>query len=266
MVEEKSVWIEKFPVVELNWLNETYFKVRLLAPQIAETAVPGQFVHVRVTGTFDPLLRRPFSIARRHLEDGWIDLIVKVVGKGTQLLSEVRPGILLDVLGPLGKGFSLDTSGSAILVGGGIGVAPLLFLADELQTLNTDFLFFQGFRNQNELCCVDELKGLSGEFILVTDDGSAGRKGLVTEHLAKALERRSLRGNATIFACGPEIMLREVARIADQFDADWQFSFEMRMACGMGACMGCAIPTFDGEHYRLVCKDGPVFKKHEVLV
>ena len=266
MVEEKSVWIEKFPVVELNWLNESYFKVRLLAPQIAETAVAGQFVHVRVTGTFDPLLRRPFSIARRNLNDGWIDLVVKVVGKGTRLLSEVRPGTLLDVLGPLGRGFDLSASGSAVLVGGGIGVAPLLFLADELQAVDTEFLFFQGFRNQAEVCCLDELRAASGEFVLVTDDGSAGRKGLVTEHLAKALEKRSFESDPTIFACGPEVMLKEVARIADKFDMEWQFSFETRMACGMGACMGCAIPTFDGEHYRLVCKDGPVFKKHEVLV
>ncbi len=267
MEQEKAhVWVEKFPVLELDWLNETYFKVRLLAPEIAETAVAGQFVNVRVTSTFDPLLRRPFSIARRDADDGWIELVVKVVGKGTQLLGEARPGALLDVLGPLGRGFDLSSLEGAIVLGGGIGVAPLIFLSQELQALGVESLFIQGFRDKDDVCCLDDLKASSGEFILTTDDGSAGREGLVTSHLEKILENRPKKKRHTLFACGPDGMLRKAAQIADRFGMDWQFSFETRMACGMGACVGCAIPTFDGEHYRLVCQDGPVFKKHEVFV
>ncbi len=264
--EEKSVWVEKFPVLELSWLNDSYFKLRLLAPQIAETAVAGQFVNVRVTDTLDPLLRRPLSIARRNADDGWIELVVKAVGRGTRFLGEAKPGQLLDVLGPLGHGFDVNGVEEAVLVGGGIGVAPLLFLADEFAELDTKFVFVQGFRNQAEVCCLDDLKGVGGEFILTTDDGSAGRQGLVTEQVQKVLDNWPRKGRPTIFGCGPQVMLKSLAKIVDRFELDWQFSLETRMACGMGACVGCAIPTFDGEHYRLVCKDGPVFKKHEVLL
>lgn len=258
--------VEKYPVIEQNWLNETYFKIRILAGDMAENAIPGQFVNVRVNQTHDPLLRRPFSIYLASAEEGWIELLVKRVGRGTELLSQLKVGDQIDVLGPLGRGFDIAKVETAILVGGGIGIAPLVFLARDLSIFPKNIYFFQGFQNKTEVCCLEDLASLNVVPVVTTDDGSYGKKGLVTETVRQFLKTREIQTGIEIFACGPEPMLKELSNIADEYNLNAQFSLETRMACGIGACMGCAIPTFDGENYKLVCKDGPVFKNHEVLL
>ncbi len=258
--------VGKYPVIEQMWLNETYFKIRILADKVAQNAYPGQFVNVRPSRTYDPLLRRPLSIYLANPEEGWVDLLIKRVGRGTELLSQLKVGDQIDVLGPLGKGFDVESVETALILGGGVGIAPLVFLAQELSLFPIKIYFFQGFQNESEVCCLEDLAALNVEPVVTTDDGSFGKKGFVTEAVEEFLKTLDVQSGVKFFACGPEPMLKEVSRLADSFGLSGQFSLETRMACGIGACMGCAIPTFDGEGYKLVCKDGPVFSNGEVLL
>ena len=256
--------VNKYLVMEKSRLNETVFKIRFLANDIAERVLPGEFVNVRPGPTFDPLLRRPFSVYLANPEEGWIDLLIKVVGPGTELLSRLEEGDLVDILGPLGRGFDLETVGTAVLVGGGIGIAPLVFLAHELLFLKKPVHVFQGFGNAGEVCGLEDLEALKIAPVVSTEDGSFGVKGLVTDPLRDFLRKQKDPEKIELFCCGPNPMLAAISNLPDSDRWKAQFSLETRMACGIGACMGCAVPTFDGEQYRLVCKDGPVFKKNEV--
>ncbi|NOY76978.1 MAG: dihydroorotate dehydrogenase electron transfer subunit [Calditrichaeota bacterium] len=258
--------IGQYPVVEQTWLNEAYFKIRILADDIAEKASPGQFVNVRPGQTYDPLLRRPFSIYLADPEEGWIELVIKQVGRGTELLSRLRVGDQIDMLGPLGRGFDIETVETAILAGGGVGLAPLVFLARELSLFPKEIYFFQGFQSKADVCCLEDLAALNIAPVVTTDDGSFGRKGFVTEAVKDFIKDRNVQSGTELFACGPEPMLKEICNIVDFYHLTGQFSLETRMACGIGACMGCAVPAFDGEDYRLVCRDGPVFRNREVLL
>lgn len=258
--------VEKCPIIEQTWLNETYFKIRILAADIAQNAYPGQFVNVRANETYDPLLRRPLSIYLANPEESWVELLIKRVGRGTDLLSRLKVGDQIDVLGPLGRGFDIETVETALLVGGGVGIAPLVFLTRELSLFAKEIYFFQGFRNEKEICCLDDLASMDVSPVVATDDGSYGKKGLVTDAVREFLRSSGNQSGIELFACGPQPMLKEACNMADIYHLNWQFSLETRMACGIGACMGCAIPSFDGEDYKLVCKDGPVFRNHEVLL
>jgi len=258
--------IGKYPVVEQTWLNEAYFKIRILADDVAQNAYPGQFVNVRPGRTYDPLLRRPFSIYLANPEEGWVELVIKRVGRGTELLSQLKVGDQIDVLGPLGRGFDIENVETAILVGGGVGIAPLVFLARELSLFPKKIYFFQGFQRRADACCLEDLAALDVVPVVTTDDGSFGKKGFVTEAVKEFIKTRGIPSGTELFACGPEPMLKEICNIADFYHLNGQFSLETRMACGIGACMGCVVPTFDGEDYKLVCKDGPVFGNREVLL
>ncbi len=258
--------VEKYPVIEQTWLNETYFKLRILAADVAQNAYPGQFVNVRASETYDPLLRRPLSIYLADPEEGWVELLIKRVGWGTDLLSRLKVGDQVDVLGPLGRGFDIETVETALLVGGGVGIAPLVFLSRELSLFPKKIYFFQGFQNEAEVCCLDDLVSLNVSPVVTTDDGSYGRKGLVTDSVREFLGSSGNQSGIELFACGPQPMLKEVCNLSDIYHLKGQFSLATRMACGIGACMGCAVRTFDGEDYKLVCKDGPVFRNHEVLL
>jgi dihydroorotate dehydrogenase electron transfer subunit len=186
------------------------------------------------------------------------------VGKGTSIFSQANPGDQFDLLGPLGKGFEFSDIKEAILIGGGIGVAPLVYLAEEMQKEEIKLIFIQGFQTVDEVCCLAEIKPLVDELIITTDDGSYGFHGLVTDQLKMLLNNRIELSKAKIFICGPNPMMAAVEKLCDQFRLDTQFSLEAHMACGFGVCVGCAIPTKDHEKYYLVCEDGPVFSKGEV--
>jgi len=253
-----------FPLLEKQWLNPFYYRLRLSAREIAEQCHPGQFVNVRLAGRSEPLLPRPLSIFRRSREEGWIELLVKSVGRGTRLFAQAHPGELFGVLGPLGRGFRLDGVTRAVLVGGGIGIVPLVFLAGELRERRIPFHFFQGFRGREEICCTEEIRALGGEWVLTTDDGSAGYAGTVTDLLEPVLKKQSELQTARWFVCGPDAMMRRIARLCRTYRLSAQFSVETRMACGFGACMGCAVPAADGKNYHLACQDGPVFDWGEI--
>ncbi len=227
------------------------------SPEIAAEARPGQFVMIRMGQGMDPLLRRPFSIC--GVRDDLVFVLYRVVGRGTQILSDAREGDALAVLGPLGTGFRwFDKACPPVLVAGGMGVAPLLFLADSVAAGPS--AFFVGFGSADQVVRPDAL-GVQGMGIsIATDDGSAGHHGLVTELLENHLT--GLTGNpGIVFACGPVPMLKAVAAITRKRGIPCQVSLEAAMACGLGACQGCAVRASSGQGraYWHVCQDGPVF-------
>jgi len=235
-------------------LAEGLWLFSLEAPLLARSARPGQFVHVRVGSTADPLLRRPFSIHRVDREKGLVRLLVREKGRGTRLLTGETH---LDLLGPLGHGFTLpDRECSVAVVSGGMGAAPLVFLLDELT--GCDVRVFAGAQTRSFLAALPSLAAAFSCYP-ATDDGSLGYHGPVTDLFRAAAENR--RPDLT-YACGPEGMLRALAGILRDLDLPGQFSLEAHLACGVGACQGCAVRTKDG--YRLVCSDGPVFAAGEV--
>jgi dihydroorotate dehydrogenase electron transfer subunit len=241
-----------------------YFRLGLACDIGFDSAKPGQFVMLRIGSAVSPLLRRPFSLLgliRKHGRVSGIEILYKVVGRGTELLSRCRDGDHLSVLGPLGNAFLVpDGCRQLILVAGGIGVPPIRFLAQSLleQTgsLNRCMVFVGG-RTKDDLVCITEFD-LPGFLLDVsTDDGSQGGQGMVTRSLERALHAGSA---DLICACGPPAMLQAVADIAAARNIPCQVSIEAMMACGMGACLGCAVQLRDDDsHYRHVCVDGPVF-------
>lgn len=244
----------KCQIIDHQQLGPLYFRLTLASEYISTTAKPGQFVNVRVSDGFDPLLRRPLSIHRVNRTEKTFQLLYEVVGTGTDLLSQKRKGEELDILGPLGNSFDLSqVKDSAILVGGGMGVAPLLFLAEELKGKNLQILI--GASSNNCLVCLDDFKQITDKVQISTDDGSCDKKCFVPE-LLKPLTAHSSQPIPT-FACGPKGMLKVISKITTA-----QVSMEARMACGIGTCLGCVIKTKSG--YKKVCKDGPVFDSKEI--
>jgi dihydroorotate dehydrogenase electron transfer subunit len=241
-----------------------YYKIGLECPQGYQHARAGQFVMIHLIGQTDVLLGRPFSIHRLVYQGDYvqgIELLYKIVGEGTRRMAALKAGEALDVLGPLGQGFRIKSGWDHIyMVAGGIGVAPMIFLSETLHRVKEGRLrqkLYLGGRSKGDLLCVDAFEALAVEVQSSTDDGSAGHHGLVTEALQKDLPNTL---PDVIFACGPIPMLRGVAGIAADHQIACQVSLEAMMACGMGACLGCACEGRDLEdRYLHVCMDGPVF-------
>lgn len=214
---------------------------------------PGQFVGIRLPGFY---LRRPFSVAR--WEQGWMDVIYKVVGMGTARMSQMAPGTELDLLCGLGKGFTAKVAAgkSTVLVGGGVGVPPLYALAQQLVKAGDIPTVVMGFASAADVFFEEEFRALGCQVLVATEDGSAGTKGFVTALLEKM-------DYNYYFTCGPSGMLRAVYKLGADKAAGGQLSFEERMGCGFGACMGCSCKTQLGS--KRVCVDGPVFDASEVM-
>ena len=245
-----------------------YWRIRLTAPREFAEAEPGQFVMVRVAGGIDPLLRRPLAVfdLGMHETGGvpqvWFEMLYKVVGKGTALLSSLREGNDVDILGPLGTGFDMGSDDEEkLLVGGGIGLAPLYLLATELVRRKSPVHLFAGGRTHHDLLCLADFERLGVKCHCATEDGSYGAKGFVTVALNRHLD--ALAGKATLYACGPDGMLHALAKIAAERRLPCQVSLEGYMACGVGACLACTCGAANGGS-RQVCKDGPVFWAEEV--
>jgi dihydroorotate dehydrogenase electron transfer subunit len=241
-------------------------------PAIAGSATPGQFVHVLCSSgrSLDPLLRRPFSVHDVDPAAGSVSILYEIVGRGTALLAEKRPGETLDLLGPLGEGFSLPTSSGRpiLLIAGGIAVAPLHYLARRLaETMGVQrTTILIGARSECLLICVEQFREF-GDVRIATDDGTAGHRGFVTGLLSECIEEMDEENLPLVFACGPMAMLRAVSRITNAHDLKTQVSTEALMACGVGACMSCAIKVRDGDGVKYVrcCKEGPMFYADEVV-
>jgi dihydroorotate dehydrogenase electron transfer subunit len=238
-------------------------RLRLDVGDSFPASAPGQFVMLSpgalpAAPRFDPLLPRPMAVFRR---DGpALEVLYKVTGRGTALLAAARPGDAVRVVGPLGRGFPLPAPGErAILVGGGTGIASLFDLAARALE-SGPALVLLGARSAPDLMAVAEFEALGAPLRFVTEDGSAGRRGLVTELLEEALAEAV---PARVYACGPTAMMRRAAELAAGARRPCLASLENRMACGFGVCLGCAVPR-SGEGYALVCRDGPVFATDEL--
>jgi len=255
----------KVKLISNTNIHHNYFHCILEAGRIAREAEPGQFVNVKLNGNLDPLLRRPLSIHR--VRGSKIEILYEVVGKGSQILSQKKTGEYLDIIGPLGNGFSVVGLRLSVLVAGGMGVAPLLFLAEKLtqkpriKSQNKPLVLIGG-KTKNQILCAAEFKKLGCEVKISTDDGSQGFKGYVAGLLKKELLGIDYK-LSTIYACGPKPMLNEVCVVAQSKKIPAQISLEEHMACGIGACLGCVVDTKQG--FKRVCKDGPVFLADEIV-
>ena len=257
-------------IISNEEISPGYFRMRILAPGFGDTARSGQFVMFRVQRSLPPLLRRPFGIFQTGFMepdcDGlppkeFVEILYKVVGRGTGIMAELHEGDRVELLGPLGNGFDCTRKGGEkILVGGGIGLVPLFMLASELiESCNVRLLM--GGRTREDILAVTEFERLGVETYVSTDDGSLGEEGLVTQVLKRKLEKYP---DAEVFACGPMPMLRAVRNICVDKKVPLQVSLEEFMACGVGACLGCVVKgaghTDENPSYLCTCKVGPVFR------
>lgn len=243
-------------VIDNRRMTDTIFSLNIKADDIANSASAGQFVHIKCGD--GSLLRRPISIC--DVRDGILTIVVEARGDGSRWLAGRKAGDWIDMLGPLGSGFELNGK-NIILVGGGIGVPPMLFAARSCAGKTTAVL---GFRNRDCVILGEEFRSFCKEVVVSTDDGSLGEHGPVTLPLKRLLSSGGYDG---VLACGPKAMLKAVAELSTAFAVPCQVSMEERMGCGVGACLVCACKTQkDGkEEMRHVCKDGPVFLASEVV-
>jgi dihydroorotate dehydrogenase electron transfer subunit len=251
-------FIHDFIVTRNQQLGGNHMILDLHCPGPIPIMVPGQFAEVLVPNASDVYLRRPFSIHDVDVHNNSISLFIKIVGKGTQALTTLNEGDTLNLVYPLGKGFDFPDHNKVLLIGGGCGVAPLLFLAHRLSDsgYNPDILI--GARTGTEIHELDKYESY-GSLYLITEDGSLGEKGLVTHHSIFKQEEFPYK---TVFACGPEGMLKAVNNAVKGFETEVYVSLENTMACGIGACLCCVVQTTTG--HRCVCTDGPVFNTKEL--
>ncbi len=254
----------KSKILSNKKLGRECYLMEFEAAPIARTAKPGQFIHLRCSDGVVPLLRRPFSIHKVNRRT--IYILYRLVGRGTEFLAGKKAGEYLDVVGPLGNGFSYSRSKTAnsVLVAGGMGVAPLLMLARELIRYQTkvNILVLIGARTKKLILCEKDFKDL-GIKVKISIEGSSSRQGVVTDLLGGVLSAGRYPSSTVIYACGPKKMLKKLAEISGRYGITAQASLEGNMACGVGACLGCAISTKTG--YQRVCTEGPVFNLDEVI-
>ncbi len=253
---------EKGIIITNQEVGEDLWEMEFSAPAVAAESNPGQFVHIRVGDNHDPLLRRPLSLYDVEQKNCRITLLYRIAGRGTQLLSKFKANQLIDLMGPLGRGFTLLEGRRVILVGGGVGIAPLLFLARELKARRNEITVFYGSGGGKQICSLDRFSELGLSPVLATVDGSQGFKGLVTDMMKESLDPLSV---DYIYTCGPEPMMAGVAAYASRHGIAGEVSLEEHMACGIGACLGCARKLKESDQaYVKICKDGPVFPLHTV--
>ncbi|HPT06985.1 MAG TPA: dihydroorotate dehydrogenase electron transfer subunit [Candidatus Omnitrophota bacterium] len=253
----------KAKIVRNTKVGPAYWQLAVEAPAIARAAVPGQFAMLKVCSGTDPLLRRPLGV--HGVKGNRVIFMYEVVGRGTQALTKALPGHEIDIIGPLGNGFHYKKNSpkySSIIVAGGMGVVPLLFLAQQLVGRNEKPVVLIGGRTMSHIVCKTAFKAIGCDVKISTDDGSAGFNGRVTELLASLLAIRGCR-QSIIYSCGPKPMLKAVSAICLEKNIPAQVSLEEHMSCGMGACRGCVVDTIDG--YKRVCKEGPVFEARQII-
>lgn len=245
-------------VVALERKSDKHVLLRLTHEKTLPTILPGQFVEVRVDGSSSTFLRRPISVHNVDRENNELWLLVALVGDGTRQLATLRPGDTLNCVLPLGHGFTMPTRQGQrfLLVGGGVGVAPLLYFGRQIREAGAEPVFLLGARTAGDLLQLDEFEA-TGKVYITTEDGSMGEKGFVTNHSI-------LHGGHfdMISTCGPKPMMVNVARYAHKAQIPCEVSLENKMACGVGACLCCVEKTLGGN--RCVCKDGPVFNIREL--
>jgi len=251
-MEIKKV-VRDLQVVHSIRLNQRHFILDLQSPDTLPLILPGQFAQVLVADSPSTFLRRPFSIHSVDYSRNSFRLLIQIRGEGTRHLSELTEGDLLNIIFPLGNSFSLPATKEVLLVGGGAGVAPLLFFAQLLSQNHIHPTILLGFRTKEEVSEIEEYSKY-GKVLITTDDGTEGEKGMVINH---SVFRSGLPGFKKIYSCGPAAMMKAVAGIAREHNTDCEVSLENTMACGFGVCLCCITPTDKGN--ERVCVEGPVF-------
>lgn len=268
----KSIADFRCEVIQNQLLAPSIYRIRFQQPLLAKQVQPGQFINVRVHQSAVPLLRRPFSIHRRHPAEGWFEILFDIRGAGTKILSEASPGQSLSILGPLGNSFEIPAHlRNATIIAGGIGIAPMLFLAETLHQKKIKTECYYGVREASQFCCLDDFMAAGVTLKLATEDGSRGFKGYITHLFLSEIQQHSLLAAETsIFVCGPPAMLRVIQSFAIEKGIPAQLSLEAMMGCGFGVCVGCAVPVRKENNqepqYHLVCQNGPVFQAEEVII
>jgi dihydroorotate dehydrogenase electron transfer subunit len=256
--------------------SEHYHSLTIVAPEIGERITPGQFVNIKCGHGSAHILRRPFSVYRVHKRGGWastIEIVFDIRGAGTEYLSQLRQHFSVDLVGPLGRGFVLpNRRAHCLLVGGGVGAAPLFFLADELRNEGHRVDVILGARTTRMLLNPIEVRRLASVSRVTTEDGSAGDRGRVTDVLVETMERCD---TEIVYSCGPHPMLEAVSRVCEERSIPVQVAVEELMACGYGVCMTCVLPIRsqrsgrDGLEQEVIyarsCTEGPVFNGAAVL-
>lgn len=239
-------------------INGKYFKLAFNSSKLSSKVVPGQFLHMKISPSNGPFLRRPFSYYRVRGQK--VEVLYEVLGQGTRILSQKKKGETVKVMGPLGKGFSVKIGQKKrILVAGGIGVPPLVFLAEKQPT---QYLLI-GTKSKFEVLPKTELKKIKAQILYSTEDGSWGSRGLVTALLEKVIIEEDPR-KIFIQTCGPKPMMRAVIALAHKYGVEGEASWDESMACGVGACLGCMVKTQNG--LMRACVDGPVFQFKELVL
>ena len=259
------------PVLSVTNLVGDIYLMRVACPEIAQNAVPGQFINIKINNGLEPFLRKPFSVCRRSVSEGWIEVLWKIVGKGTDIMSRYQADEVVNIIGPLGQGYDIPPDlQTALLVGGGLGVAPLPFLCEEALKLSKSVEVFLGARTQKELSMIDIFKTLGVEVYLSTEDGSVGKRGRVTEILLDRMSQMDSLESARLYSCGPNPFLKAMMGISEEQAVMGEVAIETMMGCGFGICVGCPVRVRDGNVgeglFKLTCIDGPVFKSTEILL
>lgn len=251
-------------IIAIERLAPAIVKMTIKSEYVVKCSFPGQFVNVKCSEGVNALLRRPISICNVDQDKLTFDIIFQIKGIGTEYLSRKKTGSKVDLIGPLGRSFDISGKHNKIaVVGGGIGIFPLLYLLDKCKdAVKSAYL---GFKNKESVVMEEEFKSTASKLMISTDDGSSGYKGLVTDLLENDLK---LQKYDIIYTCGPMPMIKKVVDIAEKHNIPCQVSMEERMGCGIGACLVCACKTRLGDEweYSHVCKDGPVFWSHEVIL
>ncbi len=268
----KNIYIGE--ILKNEGIRENYFLMKVKLPESFDDPKPGQFVMIRIAGLSEPFLGRPISIYsfRRSKSSAEIELLYRIVGKGTQILAGLIAGSQLEIHGPLGGAYAVfPEKENIVFIAGGIGVAPLSLLAQYLCKSvciePSRMSFYLGAQTAKEIVGLEKLSSLCYNMQICTDDGSKGRKLFVTQAFAEDIKKYDP-VNTAVYACGPKGMLKALAGIIGKSEFHCQVSLEERMACGTGACMGCAVAIKDKSGdvaYRRICSDGPVFNLEEVI-
>jgi dihydroorotate dehydrogenase electron transfer subunit len=246
-------YIQDFTVTENINLNGEHFILNVHAPEALPEILPGQFMEILVKDSMSTFLRRPISIHNVDYINNTLSLFIKRVGEGTRHLGSLKENDILNIVYPLGNSFSVPEDDNFLLIGGGCGVAPLLYLANYLSKMGFKPSVLIGAKTKNDIHEL-EIFHKFGKIYVTTEDGSLGEKGFVTDHSAFSIQHSAF---SKFYACGPEPMLKAVAKIAKQKNTELEVSLENTMACGIGACLCCIVETREGN--KCVCTEGPVF-------
>ena len=249
--------VQDFKIKEYVWLNKDNYILKLVADDDIPEIFPGNFAEIKVPNSDDVFLRRPISVLDVDYSKREISFYIKAIGKGTIKLGNQNIGETVNIVYPLGNRFNVDSQKKVLIVGGGSGIAPFVTLGRELKSKNVETVFLIGGRTSNDVFLTEEF-GKYGRVEVTTEDGSRGEQGRVTDH---PLFKDKFDFDK-VYTCGPDPMMKAVAKIAEENGVDCEVSLENMMACGIGACLCCVTPTKNGN--KVVCTEGPVFNSKEL--